>query len=118
GLLGHAYEMASGNEVSVVIEHDLVPMLASAKGFAEEGIVPGGSKANHEWLRDEVTYGIDVTEADELVLCDAITSGGLLISMPGEEAKSFIEDFKEVHDMEAVVIGEVVPKKDKTIYVS
>lgn len=118
GLLGHAYEMASGNEVSVVIEHDLVPMLAGAKGYAEEGIVPGGSKANHEWLRDEVTYGIDVTEADELVLCDAITSGGLLISMPGEDAKSFIEDFKEEHDMEAVVIGEVVPKKDKTIYVS
>lgn len=118
GLLGHAYEMASGNEVSIVIEHDLVPMLAGAKKFAEDGIVPGGTKANHEWLRDEVTYGIDVTEADELVLCDAVTSGGLLISMPAEEAKSFIEDFKEEHDMEAAVIGEVVPKKDKTIYVS
>lgn len=118
GLLGHAYEMASGSDVSVVIEHKNVPILAGAKKFAEEGIVPGGSKANHEWLANDVTYGIDVTETDELILCDAITSGGLLISMPQTEADSFIKDFKEEHGMTACVIGEVVAKKDKSIYVS
>src|SRR5699024_8564421 len=74
GLLGHAFEMAEGSQVSLNIEVSEVPTLAGSKELAEEKIVPGGSKANHKWLQDHVHYADEISLAQQLILADAITS--------------------------------------------
>lgn len=117
GLLGHAYEMAHGSDVSFVIDHQKVPLLHGTKELADQHIIPAGSKANHRWLKDDVEYGENVSTSDQLILCDAITSGGLLISLPKQEAAQFILHLKTNASIQATIIGEVVNKKDKTIYV-
>lgn len=117
GLLGHAFEMANGSNVTIVIDNESVPLLPGTKELAKENIVPGGSRANHAWLKDDVEYGDNISEAEQMILCDAMTSGGLLISLPKQEADLFIGDLKSQFSIEAAAIGEVVDKKEKAIYI-
>ncbi len=80
GLLGHGSEMASGSHVSLVIYLNKVPILDGTLQLARDGVIPGGSKENHKWLDKDVDYQ-DITPEEQLILCDAITSGGLLIAL-------------------------------------
>lgn len=112
GLLGHASEIARGSDVSFEIDFERVPVLNGTYELAEQGIVPGGSKSNHKWLEKDIHYSSEITLHQQLVLCDAITSGGLLIALSSEEA----EEYTSI-DSVYTVIGRVVEKKDKLIYV-
>ncbi len=117
GLLGHSYEMAKGSEVSFIIRKDSVPLLPGTIELAEKGIVPGGSKANERWLEEVVSYSEEITAVDRSILCDAITSGGLLISLSSEEASQYIADLHEAGFTRTTIIGEVTTKQEKPIYV-
>jgi len=117
GLLGHAYEMASGSAVSFEIDNQHVALLPGAKALAEKQIFPGGSRTNHQWLKDDVKYGENISPVEELILCDSITSGGLLISLPEDEATAYVDYLKIHHAIEANIIGKVIEKSDKSIYV-
>lgn len=108
GLLGHASEMAEGSGVGLEIDHDRVPVLPRTMAFAEQGVVPGGSKSNHHWLREKVSYPDDMTLAEQWVFCDAVTSGGLLVSLPEDQAETYLKALQEKGVGEAVVIGKVV----------
>lgn len=116
GLLGHGKEMAQGSNVTFEIQASSVPMLEGTLELANKGIVPGGSKANHKWIANEVSYnGID--ESMELILCDAITSGGLLISINESDGQKVLEDLHQAGITESKIIGKVVEQKEKAIYV-
>jgi selenide,water dikinase len=112
GLLGHASEIARGSDVSFEIDLEKVPVLDGTYELAEQGIVPGGSKSNHKWLEKDIDYSSEITLQQQLVLCDAITSGGLLIALSLEEAEQYTSI-----DSVYTIIGQVVEKKDKLIYV-
>ncbi len=64
GLLGHAWEMAEGSRVVLSIRADAVPVQAGALGLAEKDVVPGGTKANLEWVAPHVRFGPAVTPPD------------------------------------------------------
>ncbi len=117
GLLGHASEMARGSNVSMLIDYSKTPLLDGAHKLAQNGVIPGGSKANHKWLKQFVAYGTNITETEQLLLCDAITSGGLFISMPINEAKSYVEELHNNGLEDAAIIGRVIEKEDQFIYV-
>lgn len=116
GLLGHGSEMARGSDVSLEISFNSVPMLEGTLELAEQGVVPGGSKSNHKWLTDDVHYE-DITAEEQLILCDAITSGGLLVALSEEEAHLYVSALHEVGIEIATVIGRVTEKREKLIYV-
>jgi selenide,water dikinase len=117
GLLGHSSEMARGSNVSFEISFSQVPYLEGAVELASSGVVPGGSKSNHTWLSDDVSYE-DILPEEQLVLCDAITSGGLLVSLSEEDANKYIDELKSSGLVHASIIGLVTVKKDKLIYVN
>lgn len=117
GLLGHASEIACGSGVSLHIDLKKVPVLLGTFELAEAGVVPGGSKSNHQWLENEVCYDDSVSFHEQLVLCDAITSGGLLVSMPETEAEQYVSKLKE-NNVHAAIIGTVTEKREKYIYVN
>jgi selenide,water dikinase len=116
GLLGHGCEIARGSNVSFTINMDKVPVLDGARELAEKGIIPGGTISNHDWLKNDISYDAALSEVDQMILCDAITSGGLLVSMPKEEANNYVALLHEKGLNEAAVIGEVTEKKDQYIY--
>lgn len=107
GLLGHASEMARGSGVSLHIHLDRVPVLPGTFEHARDGVIPGGSRANHEWLESDVSYASHITVDQQLVLCDAITSGGLLVSLPKDVAALYL-DILAARNITAAIIGEVV----------
>ncbi len=106
GLLGHTHEIADGSQVGITIYHSDVPVLPKTKDLLEKNVFPGGSKKNHQWLKDSVTYSDNVSELSQLILSDAITSGGLLICIPEKEADSLLHSLHE-HNLTAATIGEV-----------
>lgn len=118
GLLGHASEMARGSESSITIHFDQVPLLQGTIELAKLGIIPGGTKSNYEWLEGSVVYSDDLTDDERLILCDAVTSGGLLVSLPKEEAALYVQRLHEQGIVEAAIIGEVTEKRDCCLYAS
>jgi selenide,water dikinase len=116
GLLGHGSEMARGSGVSFEMNLSQVPILEGAVQLAKDGVVPGGSKSNHKWLNDDVVYE-DILPEEQLVLCDAVTSGGLLVSIGEDEARRYVDELQSNGLAQASIIGRVTEKKDKLIYV-
>lgn len=116
GLLGHGSEMAGGSNVSLEIDYNSIPILDGTYELAVKGIIPGGSKANHKWLVNEVDYG-PITLDEQFIICDAITSGGLLVAMPEEEASQYVKQLHQAGLRYATIIGHVSEKQDKLIYV-
>jgi len=68
---------------------DSIPVLQEAFDLASVGVVPGGSRRNHEAMHEQVDLG-DVDEASSIVLFDAQTSGGLLIAVEREKVDELV----------------------------
>ena len=117
GLLGHLLELCEASCVSAKINYSVLPFLPSVKELAEKGIVPGGTKRNLKFVKDKVQFGGHLTNIDKLLLADAQTSGGLLISIPAEKAEKYITKFNALSEIKAVVIGKIVEKSNNTIFV-
>jgi len=115
GLLGHASEMAGGSDVSLQIDFLKVPILAGALQLAKDGVIPGGSKSNFNWLEKDVHYE-NIASEEQIILCDAITSGGLLIALDPTDAANYIKALKEA-GQDSWIIGKVMEKQEKLIYV-
>jgi cysteine desulfurase NifS/selenium donor protein len=86
GLLGHMHEMTKGSGVNALINLSSVPIISEARDLAEMGIVPGGTLNNLDFVSPHVTFGEQISQVDKVLLADAQTSGGLLISLPEKEA--------------------------------
>jgi selenide,water dikinase len=84
GLIGHLANLRGGADV----EFSSVPFLHGARDLAERDLFPDGSRRNHAAFRDGVDWG-GLGEIDQLMLCDAQTSGGLLVAIPAENAGGF-----------------------------
>tara|TARA_A100001011_G_scaffold400631_1_gene516974 strand:+ start:2435 stop:3388 length:954 start_codon:yes stop_codon:yes gene_type:complete len=115
GLLGHLSEMCESSKVSAKIQFDMIKFLCGAFEFTQKNVYPGGSKRNLDYFSKKIDFNHNLTEHQKIMLADAQTSGGLLISCPPNRAK----ELKEVlsWDMDAFIIGSIIPKKQKLIYV-
>jgi selenide,water dikinase len=106
-LLGHAYEMASTSRVGFRFIYDKIPILNSARRYAEEWEFPGGSYDNRTFYSDNIEFDQKIDEASQMLLFDAQTSGGLLLSIPAENVDSMLEKAAQL-GQDLWVIGEVV----------
>jgi len=84
GLIGHLLNLKGGADV----ELHAVPFMQGVRDLAERDIFPDGSRRNHAAYRDQVDWG-GADELDQMMLCDAQTSGGLLVAIPRENADRF-----------------------------
>ena len=109
GLMGHALECI--NElVSFSISCNNVPMVYEAIDLANDDVIPGGTKRNMKYVEDKITYMNNLSIHCKALLCDAQTSGGLLIAMKEEDAKEYIKEIEELSFGYASIIGHVIPK--------
>ena len=107
GLLGHLYEMCSNSKLGARLRLADVPVIEEAWELAAKGLVPGGSHRNLKFVDSNVTWGAKVSDDARLVLCDAQTSGGLLLSVPKARSARLIDLLKKKGVL-AAVIGEMV----------
>ena len=117
GLLGHACEMIEGADVGMVIHSAAVPFFPEAKELAEMGLVPGGLHRNREFRMNMVEIDPQVPTYLVDILFDPQTSGGLLISVPGSEARPLLQMMHEHGIPEAAIIGEIVAEPKGKIIV-
>ena len=110
GLLGHAYEMANASGVTMAIDSAAVPLLPDVLELIGQGMLTRGDKNNRAYTRDTVIFDASVSGIMQSALYDPQTAGGLLISIPEQNAASFINEVPEAH-----IIGTVSQKSDHLI---
>ncbi len=115
GFLGHLREMA-GAKRGADIDSNSVPLLKRALDLAADGCVPGGSRTNlQNAIQSGVHFDRSVSEAMQLVLADAQTSGGLLIAIDPEKASALIDALR-AQAIPAVLVGHLKEEPPITVH--
>jgi len=109
GLMGHGREMAVGSGVTLEIDTAEVPLIEGALDAIRIGAIPGGLLSNRDFAECMVADAESAAIADELrkLMYDPQTSGGLLISVSGEEAAQLLSSLRDA-EVNAVQIGRVI----------
>ncbi len=110
GLIGHSREMALGSGVTLVIDVDAIRFLPGAVDYARQGAVPGGQKNNYEFASCVVEKACELAPEIETLLYDPQTAGGLLISLPEQDAASLVTRLPAAYR-----VGRVLERGDKPI---
>jgi len=111
GLLGHLCELVQASKMGAKIYLAKVPVIDFAWELAKQKIVPGGTLANLRFIGDKVDWDKRITEDAKLILSDAQTSGGLLISVPKEKEKKLLDRLILKGVPNPVVIGGIIEDK-------
>jgi selenide,water dikinase len=101
GLIGHLSNLVGGAD----IEFKAVPFMEGVRDLAERDLFPSGSRRNHAAYWKQVDWA-GIPELDQLMLCDAQTSGGLLVAIPKENGNRFESAFESA-PYPAVRIGTI-----------
>ena len=114
GLLGHLLEMMNASNTSAVIEFNKIKFFNNTFELAMSGNIPGGTKDNLAFTNRYVTYNEKISEIKKLMLNDAQTSGGLLISVPEIKVQQLYNLLVEKKVSSFFTIGKVIsPDKFK-----
>lgn len=109
GILGHLLEVADGSKTHAVLNYKALPFYSGAQEMYKIGQTTGSNKANKALVR---RYPLNVEQAlsqsQEELLYDPQTSGGLLLSLPRDQAKKLVHDLHSAGLNIAVEIGEIV----------
>ncbi len=108
GLLGHLHHLALGAGLSARVFAQEVPLLDGVRPLASQGVVPGGTKRNLAYVEPHVRWGDAIAETDRLLLCDAQTSGGLLIAVPPQGEATLLTELEKCGAPARALIGELV----------
>lgn len=108
GLLGHALQMARAAGVGMELGVADIPKLDGVVGFAEMGLLAGATYANRDYVGDAVGFEDDVTLAEQDLLFDPQTSGGLLLSCPAGRVDEWLARAHEGVSTPCSVVGRVI----------
>lgn len=106
-LLGHAWEMAEASDVRLRFNFARIPFVPGAVRYAQEWIFPGGSSDNRLYYGQYVQFNLEIDEPSQMLLFDAQTSGGLLLSVPTERLEAILVE-AEQQGQPLWVVGSVV----------
>ena len=113
GLAGHALEIAQGSTATIEIETEKLPWLPEAAAMYERGMTTGTNQANRKLVEDDVEF--PAQQVMQELLVDPQTSGGLLVSLPAEEAEIALNKLHDAGVSNACLIGQVIPRGNKGI---
>lgn len=107
GLLGHLWELVSASGVQAVVNFATIPLLSEVIEWAEMGLVPGGAYKNREYIAEHIDFSTELKEAEQDLLFDPQTSGGLLISIAADKADRLKTALQKRGVTSAAVIGRI-----------
>ena len=108
GLLGHLRNILEASGVAARLTLSDVPVLDGARELLDDGIAPGGTHRNLESIDPMVAWDASIDENSRLLLSDAQTSGGLLISVEPARLDSLLAELKTFGVETRSVIGAIV----------
>jgi selenide, water dikinase len=107
GLAGHALELARGSKLTVTLDWAKVPLLPGVVELAQAGCVTGASGRNWTGYGQDIELPGGFGAAEQALLTDPQTSGGLLVTCAPEAAPEVLAVFKRHGFGEAAVVGEI-----------
>jgi cysteine desulfurase len=107
GLLGHLKEMVKASGVDAEVQAEDVPVIEQAKDFIAADVIPGGTLNNADFVSDCVEWPQRLSRTMKILLCDAQTSGGLLISIPSRSGAQLVQSLHANGIADARVIGRI-----------
>jgi selenide, water dikinase len=111
GLIGHLREVTTASGIGAEIDSAAVPLFDEVIDLAARGCAPGGTKTNlDQALSAGVTFADSVSPELRLGLCDAQTSGGLLIAVPEDRAERLLGELAKRGVEAAAVIGRITKR--------
>jgi selenide,water dikinase len=118
GLVGHLHGMMVGSNASAHIQLSSVPVIDGVWDLLEKGVAPGGTHRNLDGVGQNVHWADGVSGNAKLLMCDAQTSGGLLISLPEDRTDELLSALDSLGVEGACVIGQVTARDSAPIHVS
>ncbi len=109
-LLGHAWEVARGSNVTLEIDAAQVPLIPGAHALAAQGLLTSGDKTNREYVGKEITIGPDVDPTLVSLLFDPQTAGGLLIALDADAAPALLARLRHDGYPDAALIGRAIAR--------
>jgi selenide, water dikinase len=117
GLIGHALEMAKASKTGLEIRLRDLPILPGALECAKKGILSTLHPDNVRGKR-AIANLETVADKDEFpLLFDPQTAGGLLASIPAQNAEACLRDLR-AHYAHARMVGSAVPSDNLSIRVA
>jgi selenide, water dikinase len=89
GLLGHLHELALASGCAAEVLADQVPAIDGVLELTDAAIA-GGTRRNREHAETFTTFAYGVAEERRWLLCDAMTSGGLLAATPNKMDEGWV----------------------------
>ena len=114
GLAGHLHEMMN-ERFSAEIHSKELPYFEEAYQGAKEFILTAGGQRNRNYMEQKMDFQLDDFGIEEL-LFDPQTSGGLLVSVPADQADTLVQELQAA-DIPAQDFGVVIEKQEKELIV-
>lgn len=108
GLAGHLRGIAAASNVGVKLRFSDLPILPEVMDLIAAGCFPGGTKKNWLYYQQWLDFAPDITQHEQLLVCDAQTSGGMLISVPAAKCDALVASLRKHNALASSVVGEVV----------
>jgi selenide,water dikinase len=112
GLAGHAYEMAEGSKLTIAIDLARLPVFPGSETLARRAYRTRASITNAAY----VASGLRTEGKPDPTLLeffyDAQTSGGMLISVPADNADKLVAAARARGALATCIIGEVLDRGD------
>lgn len=108
GLIGHLSEMLTKNNLGAELYVNNIPMIKGLSKYISLGMIPGGTKKNRDIYSCLIEKNPDISSEQEIVLYDAQTSGGLLLSIKPEQAEKTKKLLYQQGFLFTQIIGKVI----------
>jgi selenide,water dikinase len=117
GIGGHLYEMAEESGISLRIKLQNLPTYPYARELYRRGETTGSNRFNREYVGSNFVAEASLTREDEGIIFDPQTSGGLLASVPSENAEEAVRELRESGYPGSAVIGVAVESQARTVVI-
>ena len=115
GFLGHVYQLAEASGVSLDVYFDSIPRLPDVLEYAAMGLLSGAVYSNRKYVGDNVEFDKDIELAEQDLLFDPQTSGGLLFSCPEANLEEMMKSREQFLSTPCKLVGKVLAKADKPV---
>ena len=97
-LAGHGHEMADQSGMALEFVFSQLPLLAGTHDLASAGVAPGGAGRNKDYFGQWFQRGDSITDAQETIVFDPQTSGGLLVAVDPDSTDDVLADFRTANE--------------------
>ncbi len=108
GILGHCLEIAQASGVQIDLFYNEFPFYPNALDMYRKGETTGSNQANRKLVEGFWDALSKMSAAQQALLFDPQTSGGLLLAVAGSQAEDVIAELKGAGLETAARIGDVV----------